>query len=152
MTPAYISLQLLRITLLLLFTLISFQKFAVFSWIYRKRSMKFSIKVKGLLHKLKNNGIYGNFLCLTESMLHNRYQRVSLNGQSSIQQNINDGVQQRSVLIVEFFVATFKFCQMHGKGYQSASSLGNYESLKKISILNKSSCQESNLDSEVFLL
>ena len=38
---------------------------------------------KGLIHKLKNNGIDGSLLSLIESFLHNRYQRVVLNGQSS---------------------------------------------------------------------
>ena len=38
---------------------------------------------KGLIHKLKNIGIDGNLLSLIESFLHNRYQTVVLNGQSS---------------------------------------------------------------------
>ena len=49
---------------------------------------------KGLIHKLKNIGIYGNLLSLIESFLHSRYQRVVLNGQSSKSQNINAGVPQ----------------------------------------------------------
>ena len=36
-----------------------------------------------LLYKLKNNGINGNVLQLIELFLHNRRQRVVLNGQSS---------------------------------------------------------------------
>ena len=36
-----------------------------------------------LSYKLKNNGINGNALQLIESFLHNKYQRVVLNGQSS---------------------------------------------------------------------
>ena len=47
---------------------------------------------KGLTHKLKNNGIDGNLLNLIESFLHNRYQRVVLNCQSSKGQNTNAGV------------------------------------------------------------
>ena len=52
----------------------------------------------GLIHKLKNNGIDGNFLSLIESFFHNRYQSVVLNSQSSKWQNINTGVSQGSVL------------------------------------------------------
>ena len=37
---------------------------------------------KCLLHKLNNNGIDCNLLHLIESFLHNRYQRVVLNGNS----------------------------------------------------------------------
>ena len=53
---------------------------------------------KGLIHKLKNTGIDGNLLSLTESFLHNRYQRVVLNSQSSKWQNVNTGVPQGLVL------------------------------------------------------
>ena len=49
---------------------------------------------KGLIHKLKNIGTDGNLLSLIESFLHDRYQRVVLNGQSSKSQNINAGVPQ----------------------------------------------------------
>ena len=38
---------------------------------------------KCLIHKLKNIGTDGNFLSLIESFLHNRYERVVLDGQSS---------------------------------------------------------------------
>ena len=47
---------------------------------------------------LKNIGIDGNLLSLIESFLHNRYQRVVLNSQSSKWQNVNTGVPQGSVL------------------------------------------------------
>ena len=38
---------------------------------------------EGLIYNLKNIGINGNLLSLIESFLHNMYQRVVLNGQSS---------------------------------------------------------------------
>ena len=38
---------------------------------------------KGLIRKLKSNVIDGNLLSLIESFLHERYQRVALNDQSS---------------------------------------------------------------------
>ena len=59
---------------------------------------------KGLIHKLKNNGIDGNLLSLTESFLHDSYQRVVLNGQSSKWQNADAGVPQGSVLGPLFFL------------------------------------------------
>ena len=59
---------------------------------------------KGLIHKLKNTGIDGNLLSLIESFLHNRYQRVVLNGQSSKWQNVNAGLPQGSVLGPLFFL------------------------------------------------
>ena len=46
---------------------------------------------EGLLHKLKNNGINGNAPQLIESFLHNRRQRVVLNGQSSSWLSIRAG-------------------------------------------------------------
>ena len=59
---------------------------------------------KGLIHKLKNNGIDGNFLSLIKSFLHNRYQRVVFNGQSSKWQNVNARVPKRPVLGPLFFL------------------------------------------------
>ena len=59
---------------------------------------------KGFIHKLKNIGIDGNLLSLIESFLHNRYQRVVLNGQSSKWQNVNAGVPQGLVLGPLFFL------------------------------------------------
>ena len=53
---------------------------------------------EGVLYKLKNNGINGNALQLSESFLHNRRQRVVLNGQSSSWLSIRTGVLQGSVL------------------------------------------------------
>ena len=53
---------------------------------------------EGLLYKIKNNGINGNALQLIESFLHNRRQRVILNGQSSSWLSIRAGVPQGSVL------------------------------------------------------
>ena len=54
-------------------------RYEMFFWIYRKHFCWH----KGLLYKLKNNGINENVLQLIESFLHNRRQRVVLNGQSS---------------------------------------------------------------------
>ena len=53
---------------------------------------------EGLLYKLKNNGINPNALKLIKSFLHNRCQRVVLNGQSSSWLLIRAGVPQGSVL------------------------------------------------------
>ena len=49
---------------------------------------------KGIIHKLKRNGISGNLLSLLTDFLRNRKQRVILNGQSSSWANINAGVSQ----------------------------------------------------------
>ena len=38
----------------------------------------------GLLYKLQNNEIGSNLFCLIKSCLHDRHQRVVINGQSSI--------------------------------------------------------------------
>ena len=59
---------------------------------------------EGLLYKLKNNGINGNALQLIESLLHNKLQRVVLNGQSSSLPSIRAGVPQGSVLGPLFFL------------------------------------------------
>ena len=59
---------------------------------------------KGLLCKLKSNGINRNVLQLIESFLHNRRQRVVLNGQSSIWLSMKAGVPQGSVLGPLFFL------------------------------------------------
>ena len=59
---------------------------------------------KGPIHKLKIIGIDGNLLSLIESFLHNRYQKVVLNGQSSKWQNVNAGLPQGSVLGPLFFL------------------------------------------------
>ena len=53
---------------------------------------------KGLLFKLRSNGIEGPLFKLLENYLHNRKQRVVLNGQTSTWANINTGVPQGSVL------------------------------------------------------
>ena len=53
---------------------------------------------EGLLYKIKNNGINGNALQLIESFLHNRRQRVVLNGQSSSWRLMRANVPQGSVL------------------------------------------------------
>ena len=53
---------------------------------------------EGLLFKLKENGITGSLLKLFENYLHNRKQRVVLNGSSSDYSEIESGVPQGSVL------------------------------------------------------
>ena len=53
---------------------------------------------EGIIHKLKRNGIYGNFLSLLTDFLRNRKQSVILNEQNSSWTNINAGVPQGSVL------------------------------------------------------
>ena len=53
---------------------------------------------EGIIHKLKHNGIYGNFLSLLTDFLRNRKQSVILNEQNSSWTNINAGVPQGSVL------------------------------------------------------
>ena len=52
----------------------------------------------GLLFKLRSYGIKGNLLKLLENYLHNRKQRVVLDGQCSSWKNILSGVPQGSVL------------------------------------------------------
>ena len=53
---------------------------------------------KGLLYKLKCNGINGPLLSLLESLLTDRQQKVLLNGQSSDWKNVRALVPQGSVL------------------------------------------------------
>ena len=53
---------------------------------------------KGLIFKLEQNGISGNLLKFFESYLHNRKQRVILNGSYSEYYSIESGVPQGSVL------------------------------------------------------
>ena len=53
---------------------------------------------EGLIFKLKQNGISGNLLKFFESYLHNRKQRVILNGSYSEYSSIESGVPQGSVL------------------------------------------------------
>ena len=52
----------------------------------------------GLIHKLEQNGVSGNLLNLTRSYLHNRKQRVVINGSCSDYFSIESGVPQGSVL------------------------------------------------------
>ena len=59
---------------------------------------------EGLLYKLNSNGINGNALHLIKSFLHNRNQRVVLNGQISSWLSIRGGVPQGSVLGPLFFL------------------------------------------------
>ena len=58
---------------------------------------------EGLLYKLKNSEVNGNDLQLIESFLHNRHQRVVLNGQSSSWLSLRAGMLQGSVLGPQFF-------------------------------------------------
>ena len=53
---------------------------------------------KGLLLKLKQNGISGNLLNLVCDFLRNRKQRVLLNGQVSDWSDVRAGVPQGSIL------------------------------------------------------
>ena len=53
---------------------------------------------EGLIVKLKQNGISGNLLMLFENYLHNKKQRVVLNGSFSDYSVIESGVPQGSVL------------------------------------------------------
>ena len=53
---------------------------------------------KRLIHKLKGYGISGNLLLWIEDFLHERKQRVVLNGQSSSWTEVISGIPQVSVL------------------------------------------------------
>ena len=53
---------------------------------------------KGLIFKLKQNGIHGNLLKLIEDFLSNRFQRTVINGKTSSWSSIEAGVPQGSVL------------------------------------------------------
>ena len=53
---------------------------------------------KGLIYKLKQNGISGKFLNVIIHFLSNRKQRVVLNGKYSSWANIEAGVPQDSIL------------------------------------------------------
>ena len=59
---------------------------------------------EGLLYKIKINGINGNALQLIKPFLHNRCQRVALNGQSSSWLSIRAELPQGSVLGPLFFL------------------------------------------------
>ena len=58
----------------------------------------------GLIHKLKCNGISGNLLVFFENYIHNRHQRVTLNGTESDWRSISAGVPQGSVLGPHLFL------------------------------------------------
>ena len=60
--------------------------------------------MKGLIFKLKSNGISGPLLVLIDSYLSNCKQRVVLNGKSSNWSPISAGVPQGSVLRPLFFL------------------------------------------------
>ena len=53
---------------------------------------------KGLIYKLQGNRVFGSLLMLLQDFLHNRKQRVILNGQASEWQMVSSGVPQGSVL------------------------------------------------------
>ena len=59
---------------------------------------------KGLIYKLKQNGISGKLLNLIIDFLSNRKQRVVLNGKYSSWTNIEAGVPQGSILGSLFFL------------------------------------------------
>ena len=54
--------------------------------------------MKGLIYKLKENGLKGNLLDTLTNFLNNRKQRVVLNSQHSKWANIEAGVLQGSIL------------------------------------------------------
>ena len=58
----------------------------------------------GLIFKLKSYGIEGELLLLLKNYLHNREQRVVLNGQTSEWKRIYSGVPQGSVLDPQLFL------------------------------------------------
>ena len=80
---------------------------------------------EGLLFKLKENGITGSLLKLFENYLHNRKQRVVLNGSSSYYFEIESGVPQGSLLgpllfllyfyIISFSILLFFLCYSKSK-------------------------------------
>ena len=53
---------------------------------------------EGLIFKMEQNGVSGKLLELFRSYLHNRKQRVSLNGNNSEFSNVESGVPQGSIL------------------------------------------------------
>ena len=59
---------------------------------------------KGLVFKLKQNGIFVNLLNILEDFLRNRKQRVVLNGLASNWENIHAGVPQGSIFGPLFFL------------------------------------------------
>ena len=59
---------------------------------------------EGLLYKLECNGISGNLLGIIKDFLHDRRQRVVLNGKSSNWSTVRAGVPQGSVLGPLFFL------------------------------------------------
>ena len=58
---------------------------------------------KGLLFKLESMGISGDLLNLMESFLRERFQRILLNGQSSVWASIKAGIPQGSILFFSWF-------------------------------------------------
>ena len=56
------------------------------------------IRHKGLVFKMKCNGIQGDLLSLLSDFLDNRYQRTLLNGKTSEWAHIEAGVPQGSVI------------------------------------------------------
>ena len=75
-----------------------------FSW-YLKSVYK--VWHKGIIFKLKRNGIFGKLLRVLSDFLKDRKHRVTLNGQVSSWTGVNAGVSQRSVVdLLLWFIST----------------------------------------------
>ena len=54
---------------------------------------------KGIIFKLKRNGISGKILSVLSDFLNDRKQRFTLNGQLSSWTGVNEGIRHRSILV-----------------------------------------------------